>query len=100
MNKYFKCLFAIVIFPLLMLLTGCNSEGAFSESTVKLERIDIVASPIKTRGVSELTLAKGNQQSFEAVGHYSGSLSPDSGAEPGSSFGFLPSFSGLSGLGL
>ena len=71
MNKYFKCLFAIVIFPLLMLLTGCNSEGAFSESTVKLERIDIVASPIKTRGVSELTLAKGNQQSFEAVGHYS-----------------------------
>lgn len=36
----------------------------------------------------------------KAVGHYSGSLSPDSGAEPGSSFGFLPSFSGLSGLGL
>lgn len=36
----------------------------------------------------------------KAVGHYSGSLSPDSGAEPGSSFGFLPSFSRLSGLGL
>lgn len=36
----------------------------------------------------------------KAVGHYSGSLSPDSGAEPGSSFGFLPSLSGLSGLGL
>ncbi len=36
----------------------------------------------------------------KAAGHYSGSLSPDSGAEPGSSFGFLPSFSGLSGLGL
>ena len=36
----------------------------------------------------------------KAGGHYSGSLSPDSGAEPGSSFGFLPSFSGLSGLGL
>ena len=36
----------------------------------------------------------------KAAGHYSGSLSPDSGAEPGSSFAFLPSFSGLSGLGL
>lgn len=36
----------------------------------------------------------------KAVGHYSGSLSPDSGAERGSSFGFLPSLSGLSGLGL
>lgn len=36
----------------------------------------------------------------KAAGHYSGTLSPDSGAEPGSSFGFLPSFSGLSGLGL
>ncbi|EHR5466039.1 hypothetical protein KUM02_004587, partial [Vibrio parahaemolyticus] len=71
MNKYFKSLFAIVIFPLLMLLTGCNSEGAFSESTVKLERIDITASPITTRGVSELTLAVGNKQPFEAVGHYS-----------------------------
>ena len=71
MNKYFKSLFALVIFPLLMLLTGCNSEGAFSESTVKLERIDITASPITTRGVSELTLAVGNKQPFEAVGHYS-----------------------------
>ena len=71
MNKYFKSLFAIVIFPLLMLLTGCNSEGAFSESTVKLERIDIIASPITTKGVSQLTLAVGNKQPFEAVGHYS-----------------------------
>ncbi|PSV86540.1 hypothetical protein CTM94_01680 [Photobacterium leiognathi] len=71
MNKYFKSLFAIVIFPLLMLLTGCNSEGAFSDSTVKLERIDITASPITTRGVSGLTLAVGNKQPFEAVGHYS-----------------------------
>ncbi|CDU05772.1 Ig domain protein group 2 domain protein (fragment) [Vibrio coralliirubri] len=71
MNKYFKSLLAIVIFPLLMLLTGCNSEGAFSESSVKLERIDIVASPIKMSGVSNLTLAVGYKQSFEAVGHYS-----------------------------
>ncbi|MCX9568853.1 hypothetical protein IG530_17935, partial [Vibrio cholerae] len=71
MNKYFNALFLIVVFPLLTLLNGCNSEGAFSESTVKLERIDIVASPITTRGVSQLTLAVGNKQPFEAVGHYS-----------------------------
>ena len=43
----------------------------------------------------------GVKTAFEkAAGHYSGSLSPDSGAEPGSSFGFFPSLSGLSGLGL
>ncbi|MBD1574004.1 hypothetical protein HC725_12075, partial [Vibrio sp. S17_S38] len=73
MNQYFKVLFLIVVFPLLTLLTGCNSEGAFSgsESTVKLERIDITASPITTKGVSQLTLAVGNDQPFEAVGHYS-----------------------------
>ncbi|MBD1574847.1 Ig-like domain-containing protein, partial [Vibrio sp. S17_S38] len=71
MSQYFKVLFLIVVFPLLTLLTGCNSEGAFSDSTVKLERIDITASPITTRGVSELTLAMGNKQPFEAVGHYS-----------------------------
>ncbi|TCT59269.1 Ig-like domain-containing protein [Vibrio crassostreae] len=77
MNKYFKSLFAIVVFPLLMLLTGCNSEGAFSESTVKLERIDITASPITTQGVSQLTLAAGNKQPFEAIGHYSDGTSSD-----------------------
>ena len=78
MSKFFKRVLALVILPLSVLLSGCNSENAFSDGKepsrpdgVKLERIDIVASPIKTRGVSELTLAKGNQQSFEAVGHYS-----------------------------
>ncbi|CDU05297.1 exported hypothetical protein [Vibrio coralliirubri] len=71
MNKYFKSLFILVITPLLMLVTGCKSEGTSPELTVKLERIDIIASPITTRGVSELTLAIGNEQPFEAVGHYS-----------------------------
>ena len=71
MNQCFKSLFAMVVFPLLLLLNGCNSEGGFSESTIKLERIDIVASPITTRGLSELTLAKGNTQPFQAIGHYS-----------------------------
>ena len=71
MSRYFKTLFAIVSLPLLMALGGCNSEGAFSDSVVKLDRIDIVVSPITMRGVSEVTLAKGNKQPFEAVGHYS-----------------------------
>ncbi|WP_368882221.1 DUF1566 domain-containing protein [Shewanella algae] len=70
MSIYFKALFLLVVFPLLALIAGCNSEGAFSEPTIKLERIDIVASPITTKGVSQLTLAVGNKQPFEAVGHY------------------------------
>ena len=70
MNHSFNALLTLVVLPLLMLLTSCNSEDVF-ESMVKLERIDIVASPITTRGVSELTLAKGNKQPFEAVGFYS-----------------------------
>ena len=32
MNKYFKALILIVVFPLLTLLTGCNSEGGFSDA--------------------------------------------------------------------
>ena len=71
MSKVFKYFFSIIVLPLLMLLTGCDSRGAFSGATVKLERIDISASPIKTKGVSQLTLAAGNKQTFAAVGHYS-----------------------------
>ncbi|MDE1291271.1 Ig-like domain-containing protein, partial [Vibrio aestuarianus] len=71
MNKCFKSLFLIWTTSLLILLTGFNSEGAFSESAIKLERIDIIASPITTQGMSQLTLAVGNKQPFEAVGHYS-----------------------------
>ncbi|HDZ9330069.1 TPA: Ig-like domain-containing protein, partial [Vibrio cholerae] len=77
MNTYFKTLFLVVILPLLTLIAGCKSEGAFSGTTIKLlepiklERIDIAPSPITTKGVSELTLAVGNKQPFEAVGHYS-----------------------------
>ncbi|MBC5830879.1 Ig-like domain-containing protein [Vibrio metschnikovii] len=71
MNRFIKIAFTMVVLPLLILLTGCKSEDAFSEAPVKLERIDVVASPITTRGVSELTLAAGNTQPFEAIGHYS-----------------------------
>ncbi|WP_323931602.1 Ig-like domain-containing protein [Aeromonas caviae] len=75
MNLFSKGMFALVVLPLLLLLTGCNSGNALPEKTVtpevKLEHIDIIASPITTRGVSELTLAVGNQQPFEAIGRYS-----------------------------
>lgn len=71
MNQLVKRLSALVTLPLLTLLTACNSEGTSSEAAVKLDSIDIIASPITTQGVSELTLAAGNKQPIEAIGHYS-----------------------------
>ncbi|MGU5660345.1 Ig-like domain-containing protein, partial [Aeromonas veronii] len=72
MINFFKYLTILVVFPILMLLTGCKSDGAFSESTaVNLERIEIIPSPITTQGVSKLTLAAGSKQYFEAIGYYS-----------------------------
>ncbi|WP_299143415.1 Ig-like domain-containing protein [uncultured Vibrio sp.] len=70
MNKYFKALFAMVVFPLLILLTGCKSDSGFTDPSAILERIEIEASPIATIGTSQLTLAAGNKQPFEAVGYY------------------------------
>ncbi|MEZ9447444.1 Ig-like domain-containing protein [Vibrio splendidus] len=67
MNKF------ISICLIILFLTGCNSE--LSEEVVKptltLERIDISVSSAGTRGTSKLTLAKGNKQTFIAIGHYS-----------------------------
>ncbi|MGL6176811.1 MAG: Ig-like domain-containing protein, partial [Vibrionaceae bacterium] len=77
MSQFFKSLLALIVLPLFVLLTGCNSEGALTgeappaEPTVKLERIDITPSLRTTRGVSELTLAAGNTLPFEALGHHS-----------------------------
>ncbi|MCW8345123.1 hypothetical protein MD535_03650, partial [Vibrio sp. ZSDZ65] len=71
MDKVLKVLLVLIVLPLSVLLAGCDSGGEFSESTIKLERIDITASLPTTRGVSELTLAAGNKQYFEAVGYYS-----------------------------
>ncbi len=71
MSKLHKSLIALVVLPLIVLITGCNSEGAFSDTTVKLKQIEITASPITTQGVSQLTLAAGNEQIFEATGYYS-----------------------------
>ncbi|EKO3605447.1 Ig-like domain-containing protein [Vibrio metschnikovii] len=77
MIKFFKYLLVLTVLPSLILLSGCNSEDAFSgsvgplEREVTLERIDIAAASLITRGVSGLTLASGNRQPFEAVGHFS-----------------------------
>ncbi|MGL6413243.1 Ig-like domain-containing protein [Aeromonas veronii] len=56
-------------------LTACgDGNGSDSPSRPELstlERIDIVASPVVTKGTSALMLAKGNRQPFIATGHYS-----------------------------
>ncbi|MCP5013775.1 MAG: hypothetical protein GY938_00660, partial [Ketobacter sp.] len=70
MNKMLKSVFTLIVLPLLMLVAGCDSGGAFSKSAVTLERIDISASST-ARGANQLTLPAGNQQTFDAVGYYS-----------------------------
>jgi len=65
-------MFFILIFT--MLLVGCNGSENTSSSenhSAALLRIDIVASPIATKGASLLKLAKGNVQAFIATGYYS-----------------------------
>ncbi|MGR5480406.1 Ig-like domain-containing protein, partial [Vibrio chagasii] len=62
---------------LLFLLAGCHIESEHGKvandekSTITLERINISASSERTQGTSVLTLAKGNQQAFVAIGYYS-----------------------------
>lgn len=51
-----------------LLLVGC--EASISSGSAKLQRIDIVASPVVTRGTTSLKLAVGNSQPFIAIGHY------------------------------
>ncbi|HDI3293904.1 TPA: DUF1566 domain-containing protein [Vibrio cholerae] len=88
MNKYFKSLFAIVIFPLLMLLTGCNSEGAFrSQPQPPIDAtpqppIDATPQPPIDATVIEITVTpspisvlEGRTQQLVAVAKY------DDGAE-------------------
>lgn len=76
MNKYFKFLFAIVVFPLLTLLTGCNSEGAsISQTPIDVTEttgakvIEITVTP------SQISVLKGRTQQPVAVAKY------DDGAE-------------------
>lgn len=68
MNQCIKVQLTIIIFSVLILLTGCNAEGAFSGPR-KLERINIFLST--TIVANELTLVKGKKLSFEALGYYS-----------------------------
>ncbi|MGL5336094.1 MAG: Ig-like domain-containing protein, partial [Enterovibrio sp.] len=73
MSRFFKSLFALIVLPLLVLLTGCDSEGAFSESTVKLERIDIA--PLREtqtmRGKTGMAIPSGHHMHLDAHGHFS-----------------------------
>ncbi|WP_318419329.1 Ig-like domain-containing protein [Photobacterium leiognathi] len=74
MQIKYKRLFNAVVFFIIILLVGCDSSGAFSDddfNEVTLERIDIMASPITTKGTSILMLASGNKQPFEVRGYYS-----------------------------
>ncbi|TCW04140.1 Ig-like domain-containing protein [Vibrio crassostreae] len=69
-----KRIITILHFFILITLIGCNPEEVENptiEPTAILTRIDIIPSPLKTRGTSQLKLAKGNKQAFIATGHYS-----------------------------
>ncbi|CAH6816810.1 BIG2 domain-containing protein [Vibrio chagasii] len=70
-------LISAIMTLLLFLLAGCHIESEHGKvandvkSTITLERIKISASSERTKGTSVLTLAKGNQQAFVAIGYYS-----------------------------
>ncbi|WP_394142130.1 Ig-like domain-containing protein, partial [Vibrio chagasii] len=71
MNNIFKWLMVLITFPLLSLLFGCNSEDAFSDSKVRLVRIDIVTKETTASGASKMSLPTESKQAFEATGFYS-----------------------------
>ncbi|EPN7765483.1 Ig-like domain-containing protein [Vibrio cholerae] len=76
MDKIFKSLFLLmtsIVLSLVALLSGCNLDNKSnisSEPEIKLQSIDIKITSPTTLGVSELSLAAGNKQPFEAVGYY------------------------------
>ncbi|MGN5073609.1 Ig-like domain-containing protein [Aeromonas veronii] len=65
-----------LLFPLI--LTACGGPSGGNDENNKdpsvvlpvLHKIDIIPSPILTRGTSTLSLAKGNSQPFIAIGYY------------------------------
>lgn len=63
------------VFFMVALLAACNGSSDSPElqqpKLVELLRIDIMPSPVVTKGISALTLAKGVKQPFIATGHYS-----------------------------
>ncbi|WP_076586668.1 Ig-like domain-containing protein [Vibrio ostreicida] len=77
MVKLLKEMPIVAVIILVLLLVGCSEgpSGLFirgnSGDKVELESIEIMAGPLITRGISRLAIAKGNAQSFIAMGHYS-----------------------------
>ncbi|MGD8119247.1 Ig-like domain-containing protein [Vibrio sp. TRT 29B02] len=67
MNTYFKSLFSIAIASLLIVLTGCNSEGAFSsqpQPPIDATVIEITVTP------SPISVLVGRTQQMVAVAKY------------------------------
>nr|WP_306416947.1 Ig-like domain-containing protein [Vibrio sp. D420a] len=71
MPRFLENTSSTLTLPLLILLSGCGIDVPTHRPKVNLEHIDIIASPITTEGASQLTLAGGNNQPFEATGRYS-----------------------------
>ncbi|TNI12503.1 Ig-like domain-containing protein, partial [Aeromonas veronii] len=74
-----KKLKAFIILLSTYLLHACGGPASELESDKvpnivdehpELHKIDIITSPILTRGISSLSLAKGNSQPFIAIGHH------------------------------
>ncbi len=74
MIKCFNSLFLMIFFPLLTLLTGCNSEGVFSsqpQPPIDATVIEITVSP------SPILVVKGRTQQLVAVAKYDNGTESD-----------------------
>lgn len=79
MANVFKGLFALIVIPLILLLTGCNSEGAFSESPHNIAKaahaapvlVEIIVLP------SPVDVQKGQTQQLRAIAVYSDNTTYD-----------------------
>ncbi|HDZ9249032.1 TPA: Ig-like domain-containing protein [Vibrio cholerae] len=72
----------LLISLVVVFLVGCgggdgDDNSVTTEALSKLERIDIMASPVVTRGTSALAIAKGKIQPVVAIGHYTDGTSQD-----------------------
>ncbi|WP_210114738.1 Ig-like domain-containing protein, partial [Vibrio echinoideorum] len=83
MNPFFKGFLALVVLPLLILLSGCNSEGAFMAtkdgSTSNTVDVNVSAAFITAIQVtpSPVNIAKGQTQQLTATATYSDMTSSD-----------------------
>ncbi|WFO49867.1 Ig-like domain-containing protein [Aeromonas veronii] len=66
----------IILFTTILTACGGATSGGSDEGKEpsverpELHKIDIIPSPVLTRGISTLSLAKGNSQPFIAIGHH------------------------------